>query len=44
MLWNRDDLGMTLRYEASAKGARAIGVEVEASASVRLTTSMRPSR
>ena len=26
MLWNRDDLGMTLRYEASAKGARAIGV------------------
>ncbi len=30
MLWNRDDLGMTLRYEASAKGARAIGVEVEA--------------
>jgi putative tryptophan/tyrosine transport system substrate-binding protein len=30
MLWNRDDLGMTLRYEASAKGARAIGVEVAA--------------
>jgi putative ABC transport system substrate-binding protein len=30
MLWNRDDLGMTLRYEASAKGARAIGVDVEA--------------
>jgi ABC-type uncharacterized transport system substrate-binding protein len=30
MLWNSDDLGMTLRYEASAKGARAIGVEVEA--------------
>ena len=30
MLWNRDDLGMTLRYEASAKGARSIGVEVEA--------------
>jgi putative ABC transport system substrate-binding protein len=30
MLWNRDDLGMTLRYEASAKGARTIGVEVEA--------------
>jgi putative ABC transport system substrate-binding protein len=30
MLWNRDDLGMTLRYEASAKGAQAIGVEVEA--------------
>jgi len=30
MLWNRDDLGMTLRYEASARGARAIGVEVQA--------------
>lgn len=30
MLWNRDDLGMTLRYQASAKGAQAIGVEVEA--------------
>ena len=30
MLWNRDDLGMTLRYEASAKAAQAIGVEVEA--------------
>jgi putative ABC transport system substrate-binding protein len=30
MLWNRDDLGMSLRYEASAKGARAIGVDVEA--------------
>ncbi len=30
MLWNRDDLGMSLRYEASAKGARTIGVEVEA--------------
>jgi putative ABC transport system substrate-binding protein len=30
MLWNRDDLGMTLRYEASAKGAQAIGVAVEA--------------
>jgi putative ABC transport system substrate-binding protein len=30
MLWNRDDLGMTLRYQASAKGAQAIGVEVQA--------------
>jgi putative tryptophan/tyrosine transport system substrate-binding protein len=30
MLWNRDDLGMTLRYEASAKGAQALGVQVEA--------------
>ena len=26
MLWNKDDLGMTLRYEASAKAAQAIGV------------------
>jgi putative ABC transport system substrate-binding protein len=25
MLWNKDDLGMTLRYEASAKVAQAIG-------------------
>jgi putative ABC transport system substrate-binding protein len=30
MIWNRDDLGMTLRYEASAKGARSIGVTVQA--------------
>ena len=30
MLWNRDDLGMTLRYEASAESARAIGADVEA--------------
>src|SRR5262249_39324435 len=30
MLWNQDDLGMTLRYQASAKGAQAIGVAVEA--------------
>ena len=30
MLWNKDDLGMTLRYEASAESARAIGAEVEA--------------
>jgi ABC-type uncharacterized transport system substrate-binding protein len=29
MLWNRDDLGMTLRYEASAKAAQAIGVTVQ---------------
>ena len=30
MLWNRDDLGMTLRYEASAKAAQAIlGVVVQ---------------
>ncbi|WP_198030303.1 ABC transporter substrate-binding protein [Bradyrhizobium sp. Tv2a-2] len=28
MLWNKDDLGMTLRYEASAKAARALGVTV----------------
>jgi putative ABC transport system substrate-binding protein len=30
MLWNRDDLGMSLRYEASAQSARAIGADVEA--------------
>jgi ABC-type uncharacterized transport system substrate-binding protein len=30
MIWNRDDLGMTLRYEASARGARSIGVTVQA--------------
>ncbi len=30
MLWNRNDLGMTLRYEASAKVAQALGVSVQA--------------
>jgi putative ABC transport system substrate-binding protein len=30
MLWNKDDLGMTLRYEASAKVAQAIGITVQA--------------
>lgn len=29
MLWNRDDLGMSLRYEASAGAARSIGVTVQ---------------
>jgi putative ABC transport system substrate-binding protein len=29
MLWNKDDLGMTLRYEASAKVAQTIGVTVQ---------------
>jgi ABC-type uncharacterized transport system substrate-binding protein len=29
MLWNKDDLGMTLRYEASAKGAQSLGVVVQ---------------
>ena len=29
MLWNKDDLGMTLRYEASAKVAQAIGITVQ---------------
>jgi putative ABC transport system substrate-binding protein len=28
MLWNKDDLGMTLRYQASASVARSIDVEV----------------
>src|SRR5262249_33959621 len=30
MLWNKDDLGMTLRYESSAQAARALGVTVQA--------------
>jgi putative ABC transport system substrate-binding protein len=28
MIWNKDDLGMTLRYQASAGVAEAIGIEV----------------
>jgi putative ABC transport system substrate-binding protein len=28
MLWNRDDLGMSMRYEASASAARSVGVVV----------------
>ena len=30
MLWNSDDLGMSLRYDASAKAAVALGVTVQA--------------
>jgi putative ABC transport system substrate-binding protein len=30
MLWNADDLGMTLRYRASEAAARALGVNVQA--------------
>jgi putative ABC transport system substrate-binding protein len=30
MLWNSDDLGMSMRYEASAGAARSIGVTVQA--------------
>ena len=30
MLWNKDDLGMTLRYETSAKVAHSIGITVQA--------------
>ena len=30
MLWNRDDLGMSMRYDASAVAARSIGVTVQA--------------
>lgn len=30
MLWNRDDLGMTMRYQASAKAAQALGLTVQA--------------
>jgi len=29
MLWNRDDLGMSLRYEASAKAAQVLGITVQ---------------
>jgi len=30
MLWNQDDLGMTLRYKASAEAAERLGVAVQA--------------
>jgi len=30
MLWNQDDLGMTLRYRSSASAAESIGVAVQA--------------
>ena len=30
MLWNQDDLGMTLRYKASAEAAERLGVSVQA--------------
>ena len=30
MLWNKDDLGMTTRYQASAKAAQALGLSVQA--------------
>jgi putative ABC transport system substrate-binding protein len=30
MLWNKDDLGMSLRYEASAKAAQSMGITVQA--------------
>jgi putative tryptophan/tyrosine transport system substrate-binding protein len=30
MLWNKDDLGMTLRYQASAKAAQSMGITVQA--------------
>jgi putative ABC transport system substrate-binding protein len=29
MLWNKDDLGMSLRYQASAKAAQGLDVEVQ---------------
>ena len=29
MLWNQDDLGMSLRYDASAKAAQVLGVRVQ---------------
>jgi putative ABC transport system substrate-binding protein len=30
MLWNKDDLGMSLRYDASARAATEMGVDVQA--------------
>ena len=30
MLWNKSDLGMTLRYQASADAAKALGITVQA--------------
>jgi ABC-type uncharacterized transport system substrate-binding protein len=30
MLWNRDDLGMSMRYDASADAARSLGITVQA--------------
>jgi putative ABC transport system substrate-binding protein len=30
VLWNADDLGMTLRYRASETGAQALGISVQA--------------
>jgi putative tryptophan/tyrosine transport system substrate-binding protein len=30
MLWNKDDLGMSLRYDASAEAAAAMGIDVQA--------------
>jgi putative ABC transport system substrate-binding protein len=29
MLWNKDDLGMSMRYEASAKAAQGVGITVQ---------------
>jgi putative tryptophan/tyrosine transport system substrate-binding protein len=29
MLWNRNDLGMSMRYEASAAAARSVGLSVQ---------------
>ena len=44
MLWNKDDLGMSLRYEASAKAAQEIGVTVQPLGYVNPTISMTPLR
>ena len=30
MLWNKDDLGMSLRYDASEKAAKTLGIAVQA--------------
>ena len=29
MLWNKDDLGMTMRYQASAQAAQSMGITVQ---------------
>jgi putative ABC transport system substrate-binding protein len=42
MLWNKDDLAMSLRYEASARAAQGIGVTVQSCARAeRLRGSLR---
>jgi hypothetical protein len=44
MLWNKDDLGMSLRYDASAKAATAMGSMCRRWVCVNRTISTRRSR